>query len=146
MRIICRFCPPDNVRCFYKEYNLWSHILFEHLDETKQAGILMPICSTGITEKIFKDNMRLIEQIREYKRDLTQLRTDLKKRFLKSMFGRKCDMKNPSQESFFVSQLESLLDNKFTRLKYVEHFKYVNAYNMLVALLKQAEAKQLIFN
>lgn len=128
------------LRHFNSEYNLIAHVLFEH-------EVLMPICSTGIDEKIFKDNMELIKEFRAERKILTYQKTQLKRRFLKSLYGRKkVNMDDMNQDTIFRQNLDNYHNKLFTRLIYVNHGSYDLSYSRITMLLKKIESKGLILS
>lgn len=135
-------------RMFYKEYNLISHILFEH-------EFLMPICSTGIDEKIFKDNVKLINDFKQSRKLFQSAKSELKRKFLKDRYGLR-ELKRMEKDSGMSWMKMSLLDNLFkqnlenyhngifTRIIYLEHSKYDIMFEKSSKLLSQINAKGLI--
>ena len=130
-------------RTFYKEYNRNCHILFDH-------QFLMPVCSTGISEKIFKDNMVLIEDFRRKRRILGSYKTELKKKYLKSVYFKvakqygKDYMKNKNLSDEFNMNMEKYHEGIFTRIKYLNTTKYDEFYDSVMKMLSIIENKGLI--
>lgn len=133
VKIVCRFCP----RAFYTEFNRNCHMLFGHT-------FMMPVCNTGIADKIYADNLGLIIKLREIRKTLTNEKTLLKRRFLRDNFGRKKDMHDVYQNTLFNTCLESYHSNMFSRIVNLEHYKYDEAYKESVKLLVKIEDKGLI--
>jgi len=131
--IPCNHCERD----FTSEAYLHSHVLFEH-------QFLMPVCSTGISEKIFHDNVELLKSYKQYKANLSKYKTQLKKKFLKSIYGKKFNMKDLNQDNVFIVNLNNYHSNMFTRLVYVDHIKYDKCYKTCMNLLNKIESKGLI--
>ena len=129
LKLGCDYCP----RGFYKEHNLFTHILFEHfhLPENLHA-------------EIWKDNIKLITKWQGIRKTLSTHKTLMKKRFLKSCYGRKYDMLDEKQDILFNDNVDSLHDKLFTRLQYVRHDKYLETYDEAKKLLGMLETKGLI--
>lgn len=117
-----------------------AHVLFDH-------DFLMPICSTGIDEKIYKENLELILKIRDHKKQLSTYQTILKRKFLRSIYGSKnVDMKNVWQDAIFKQNLENYHKHLFTRLIHIKHDEYDKWYESTSKLMKQIESKGLIMS
>lgn len=129
LKLGCDYCP----RGFYLEHNLFSHILFTHfhLPENLHATI-------------WKDNIKLVTQFQRVRKNLSTYKTEMKKRFLKSCYGRKYDMNDEKQDYLFNDNLGRHHDKLFTRLAYVNHNKYDESYNEAKKLLIILETKGLI--
>lgn len=120
MKFTCIIDKFTDIKCdkiFTKEIQLHTHMLFEH-------NILMPICSTGIDEKLFKDNMELIKQYRNNKFELSRARNLLKRRLLKSMYGKKSDMTDTVQSNYFITSINNHDNHLHSRIQFIEHTRY----------------------
>lgn len=129
LKLGCDYCP----RGFYKEHNLFTHILFEHFH--------MP---ENMHATIWLDNIKLITKFQKVRKNLSTYKTEMKKRFLKSMYGRKYDMNDEKQDYLFNDNLGRHHDRLFTRLAYVRHDKYDDSYNEAKKLLSLLEKQGLI--
>jgi len=129
LKLGCEYCP----RGFYLEHNLFTHILFEHFH--------MP---ENLHATIWKDNIKLVMKFRTVRKNLATYKTEMKKRFLKSMYGRKFNMLDENQDYLFNSNLDNYHDKMFTRLQYVNHIKYDESYHEAKRLLAILETKGLI--
>jgi len=104
----------------------------------------MPVCSTGIADKIYADNLGLIVKLREVRKTLTIEKTLLKRLFLKDNFGKKRDMHDLYQNTLFNTCLESYHGHMFSRISTLNHVKYDEAYKESCKLLAKIEDKGLI--
>jgi len=134
IKLKCKYCP----RMFYMEYNLNCHLLFGH-------EFLMPVCSTGISEKLYHDNMYLILSFRKIKKELSHYKTELKMRFLKYNYGKNRNMKDVYQDNYFNKNLELHHSHLHTNIAYMNHNKYDLAFVEATTILKRIEAKGLIY-
>jgi len=105
---------------------------------------MMPVYSTGISDKIYADNLGLIIKLREIRRTLTNEKTLLKRQFLKDNFGKKRDIHDAYQNTLFNTCLESYHSNIFSRIATLDHYKYDEAYKESIKILAKIEDKGLI--
>ena len=128
--VLSKFTSEQCDKSFSNEIRLQSHMLFEH-------GILMPVCSTGIDEKLFHDNMELIKKYRDAKIKRQYEQSLLKRRLLKQMYGKKYNMTDVIQSNYFITSLQNHNNNLHSRIEFIEHNKY-DEYRDLEASLEHS--------
>lgn len=136
LKLKCPFDKVDNTkqcnRAFYKEHNLITHILFDHLKHIEKIGI------------ISKSQIKLIIKFREVKTLMGVARTQLKRRFLKEAYGKRYDLKDDYQTMLFEDNLNKYHNNQFTRITLMNHALYDKTYAETLEIFKKIETKDLI--
>lgn len=129
----CPFCD----RIFFSEARRCGHALFIHEK-------LLPTCSTGIAENIFKANMDLIKEYTKQGQLMLSYKREMKKKFLRKIFGKNRNMLDAFQTELFNTELSKYHNCEYNQIDDCVYDCYIRAFDKRNELLEQIKERGIV--